>query len=128
MMYKDLSSYYGVVDNINITCEDDSAVLNGFINMLNTSKDLDGISERVFRPNLGTNLLRLLNDPIDDITAFQIKLELTQLGSQLDRARLIPDETTITPNHEDGCFEIKLVLKNMVTGNKISGFFNLNKS
>jgi phage baseplate assembly protein W len=128
MYYKDISSYYGVVENVPLLSDDDSAILNGFINLVNTLKDSDGISERPFRPNLGSKLMQLLQDPIDDITSFQIKLELIALGSQMSRAVLLNAETLVTPNVSEECFEVQAVLRNNITGEKITGFFNLTQS
>jgi hypothetical protein len=121
----DISSYFGVISDLDLLCLEDAAILNGFINLINTNKDIDGISERPFRPNLGTNLLTLLQDPIDNITAFQIKLQLMDLGSQISRAFIVSEETLIVANTQDECFNITLVLRNKITGGQITGYFTL---
>jgi hypothetical protein len=128
MYFIDISSYYGVVEGIPLLSEDDSAILNGFINIVNTIKDTDGISERPFRPNLGNKILQLLQDPIDATTAFQIKLELLSLGSQMTRAVILNSETLVIPNPQAECFEVQIVLRNSITGEVITGFFNLTRS
>ena len=122
--YRDLSTYYGELEGVGITCTDDDAILNGFINLVNTLKDSDGISERPFRPNLGSTFYSLVQDPLDDFTSFQIKRALEHLATQTTRAKF-SNSTTVTPNLNQQCFDIKIVLINTATGNTITGFFNL---
>jgi hypothetical protein len=71
--------------------------------------------------------MNLLQDPIDTITSFQIKLELAQLCEQLSGATFV-SSTTVTPNVSDACFEITLVLKSVLTGDLITGFITLKNS
>ena len=119
-----ISTQYGSMLGVEILCDGDDAILNGFINLINTLKDSDGISERVFRPNVGSNLQYLLQDPMDDTTAFQLKLAIQNLVDQSPRYTL-SSNTSITANKREGYYDIRLVLINNSTGKEITGFFNL---
>jgi phage baseplate assembly protein W len=126
IFYKDISTYFGVLEDMDLLCLDDDSILNGFINLLNTTKDQDGLGERPFRPNIGNTLMQLLEEPVDDMTAYKINMCLQDTAKQCARATLSP-KTTVTPNRESGSFDLRIVLISGITGKEITGFFNLKR-
>jgi phage baseplate assembly protein W len=125
--YVDINTYYGVVEDVNLLALDDDAILNGFLNILNTIKDQDGISEKPFRPNSGSSLYQLLQEPLDETTVFKIRMALEDAAKQLTRATIDLKQSVVQVNRDKGCFEIQLVLTNSITNKSITGFFNLAK-
>lgn len=119
-LFLDINSYYGTSeDNTELLCADDQAIVNGFINLINTNKDMDGISERVFRPNVGTTLLSLLDEPMDDLTVFSLKSELANLAKQISRAEFDSQNTTIVSDTENQQYIITIALVNKFSGRLI---------
>jgi len=117
-MYTDINPLYGVVPGItDLRCYDGQAIVIGLINTLNTMVDPDGISERPFRPNFpNQNFNRLLEEPIDDMTAFQINMALESILANNPRATFDPNNTSVVPNLAEAGFDISISLIDKITG------------
>jgi phage baseplate assembly protein W len=126
-IYTDINLYYESLEDTTFIITDEDAVLAGFLNILNTLKDADNIGERPFRPNIGSSLQRLLQDPLDAITAFQIKLALADIAKQANRCTFDFENTTITANLLAQCFDVRLVLINGFNGKIITSFLSLSR-
>ena len=122
--YVDINSMYSVSPTADILCEDDLAIINGIINTINTYADMDGISERPFIPSFYCGLILLLEDPVDDMTAFQVKIELENIIANNPRALIDATRTNVTPNAQGNGYDIDLGIINRFTKKTIvTSFF-----
>lgn len=126
-LYVDINSNYTADYSSNILCTGAQALLNSLINLINTIKDENGISERLFKPYLGTGLYRLLFEPIDSITAYKIRIYIDQLVEQEPRVMLVNNETSIIEDIENQCYYITLTIIDKATQEKASSNLILSK-
>jgi phage baseplate assembly protein W len=74
--------------------------------------------ERPFQPDLGSNIRRMLFEPIDDFTADSIKNEITlTINNYEPRARLI--EVNVTPRDTDQSYYVD-VLFSIINSQQVS--------
>lgn len=126
--YVDINSMYSVSPTADILCEDDIAIINGIINTLNTYADMDGISERPFIPSFYSSLILLLEEPVDTMTAFQIKIELENLIANNPRALIDNARTKVVPNSQGNGYDITLGVINRFTRKSIVTSFYYGKA
>lgn len=103
-LYIDINSQFGIANNV-VLLEDELAVLNSLINILNTAR-----GERVFQPALGTDLIRLLYEPIDENTAFLIELELAHAAAFEPRCQISRGATRVVPDYENECYMAEIAV------------------
>lgn len=78
------------------------AVVNSIKNLVLTNH-----YERPFRPNLGSNLRRLLFENADKLTATLIEREIEQVVNNFEpRARI--QKVTATPSNDESGFNVKM--------------------
>ena len=104
LFYSDINSTYGEGSN-EVLLEDELAILNSLLNIMNTTR-----GERVFQPNIGTDLTYLLFEPISDRTAFLIELELAHAAAFEPRCQLARDKTWVVPDYDNQCYNAQIVL------------------
>jgi phage baseplate assembly protein W len=86
---------------------DMAAVLQGVRNLFSTRP-----GERLFRPQVGTNLLGVIFQPIDNITSLQIKqLMITAVEQWEPRVSVDRQNTRITPVPEEEGYDIVIVYR-----------------
>jgi len=102
--YSDLDlnfTIHPVKKDINIW-KDEQAVIHAVRNLLVTSH-----YERPFQPDLGSNIRRLLFEPLDNITATSLEREIIQTITNFEpRVRII--ELDVSTNDERNAFEVYL--------------------
>jgi phage baseplate assembly protein W len=102
--YSDLDlnfNIHPVRKDINIWTNE-QAVIHSVRNLLVTSH-----YERLFQPDLGSNIRRLLFEPLDNITASNLDREIRQTIKNFEpRAKIIALD--VTPNEEQNAFGILL--------------------
>ena len=127
-IYTDINSLYKVLAEVdNILVFDEQAIIIGLINTLNTMVDQDGISERPFRPNFpNTNFTKLLNEPIDIMTAFQVNMALESILVNNPRAAYDPQNTSVVPNINAGGFDITIGLIDKISSRRVNFSFIYN--
>jgi len=100
--YSDLDlnfTIHPVKKDINIW-KDEQAVIHAVRNLLVTSH-----YERPFQPDLGSNIRRLLFEPLDNITATSLEREIIQTITNFEpRVRII--ELDVSTNDERNAFEV----------------------
>jgi len=100
--YSDLDlnfTIHPVKKDINIW-KDEQAVIHSVRNLLVTSH-----YERLFQPDLGSNIRRLLFEPLDNITATSLEREIIQTITNFEpRVRII--ELDVSTNDERNAFEV----------------------
>ena len=100
--YSDLDlnfNIHPVRKDINIW-KDEQAVIHAVRNLLVTSH-----YERPFQPDLGSNIRRLLFEPLDNITATSLEREIIQTITNFEpRVRII--ELDVSTNDERNAFEV----------------------
>ena len=126
-LYSDINSHYDPGTPSNLICTGAQALLNSIVNLINTIKDIDGISERPFKPYLGSELYLLLFDPIDDITSFKINMCLFNIVKQEPRATLVMGQTSVTPNIDQQGYDITLTIVDNTTNEVASSTLILSK-
>jgi phage baseplate assembly protein W len=104
IQYSDLNQ---VNPGINPVIIDMEAVLQGIRNLFSTRP-----GERLFRPQVGTNLLSVIFQPIDNITSQQIKqLLITAVELWEPRVSIDRRYTKITPVPEEEGYDIVILYK-----------------
>ena len=100
--YSDLDlnfTIHPVKKDINIW-KDEQAVIHAVRNLLVTSH-----YERPFQPDLGSNIRRLLFEPLDNITATSLEREIIQTITNFEpRVRII--DLDVSTNDERNAFEV----------------------
>lgn len=116
-LFSDINPRYGVsplgellfdVDAINASIE----------NILGTVP-----GERLFLPDFGSRISELLFQPIDDITASDLRSETIRAIEKWEpRVRIIDQETSIVPFPDDHRYQVIITYEVITTGN--TGIFN----
>jgi len=102
VIYKDLNNK---ANPNNPTLTNEYAVFQALDNLL-----LTNIGERLFLPEFGCKLEELLFQPIDEITAFEIKHYIIEAVRRWEqRVELI--STEVIPKPDDNAYEIRLIFK-----------------
>jgi phage baseplate assembly protein W len=97
---------------------DISAINNSISNILTTQ-----IGSRCFQPTYGSDLLKFLFEPIDELTAQSISFHIANsIGNWEPRIDLDYGRTTVTPNLELPGFDVNLVYRIKLT--KLIGTYN----
>jgi phage baseplate assembly protein W len=102
--FKDLSvtfKKHPVTDDL-IVVKDKVAIAQAVQNLLFTR-----IGERVFQPNLGSRLLNLLFEPLDNPTASLISLEIRQVLERYE-PRITINNVYTYPDSEENGFQVEL--------------------
>jgi phage baseplate assembly protein W len=102
--FKDLSvtfKKHPVTDDL-IVVKDKAAIAQAIQNLLFTR-----IGERVFQPNLGSRLLNLLFEPLDNATAALISLEIRQVLERYE-PRIGVNSVIAYPDSEENGFQVEL--------------------
>ena len=102
--FKDLSvtfKKHPVTDDL-IVVKDKAAIAQAIQNLLFTS-----IGERVFQPNLGSRLLNLLFEPLDNATAALISLEIRQVLERYE-PRIGVNSVIAYPDSYENGFQVEL--------------------
>lgn len=102
--FKDLSVTFKKhpVTNDLIVVKDKAAIAQAIQNLLFTR-----IGERVFQPDLGSRLLNLLFEPLDNATAALISLEIRQVLERYE-PRITVDRVIAYPDSEENGFQVEL--------------------
>lgn len=85
--------------DININ-KDDMAVINSIKNLLLTNH-----YERPFQPDLGSNIRKMLFEPLDVITASNLQREIIQTINNFE-PRVTINTLQVTPNEEKNAFGV----------------------
>lgn len=81
---------------------DDTAIINSIKNLLLTNH-----YERPFNPDLGSNIRKLLFEPIDAVTAIMVEREISQCITNFEpRVRVI--KTMVIPDYTNNGFTVQL--------------------
>jgi len=102
--FKDLSvtfKKHPVTDDL-IVVKDKAAIAQAIQNLLFTR-----IGERVFQPNLGSRLLNLLFEPLDNATAALISLEIRQVLERYE-PRIGVNSVNTYPDSDENGFQVEL--------------------
>ena len=102
--FKDLSvtfKKHPVTDDL-IVVKDKAAIAQAIKNLLFTR-----IGERVFQPNLGSRLLNLLFEPLDNATAALISLEIRQVLERYE-PRIGVNSVIAYPDSDENGFQVEL--------------------
>ena len=102
--FKDLSvtfKKHPVTDDL-IVVKDNAAIAQAVQNLIFTR-----IGERVFQPNLGSRLLNLLFEPLDNATAALISLEIRQVLERYEPRISVLNVLTYPDSDENG-FQVEL--------------------
>ena len=100
--FKDLSvtfKKHPVTDDL-IVVKDKAAIAQAIQNLLFTR-----IGERVFQPNLGSRLLNLLFEPLDNATAALISLEIRQVLERYE-PRIGVNSVDAYPDSDENGFQV----------------------
>lgn len=82
---------------------------------------------RAFRRQFGSRLLHLLFQPMDDITANAIGLELRQVAQEWER-RITDISVIVIPDYANQQYYVELTYRIPLLGNKMVNYkFNLNQ-
>lgn len=102
--FKDLSvtfKKHPVTDDL-IVVKDKAAIAQAIQNLLFTR-----IGERVFQPNLGSRLLNLLFEPLDNATAALISLEIRQVLERYE-PRIGVNSVNTYPDSDENGFQVEI--------------------
>ena len=102
--FKDLSvtfKKHPVSDDL-VVVKDKAAIIQSIRNLLLTNK-----GERPFQPQLGSDIYRLLFEPLDFGTAALIKQAVEETITNYE-PRVIVDTVLITPDFDSNGFEVEL--------------------
>ena len=102
--FKDLSvtfKKHPVTDDL-IVVKDKAAIAQAIQNLLFTR-----IGERVFQPNLGSRLLNILFEPLDNATAALISLEIRQVLERYE-PRIGVNSVIAYPDSDENGFQVEL--------------------
>jgi uncharacterized protein len=102
--FKDLSvtfKKHPVTDDL-IVVKDKAAIAQAIQNLLFTR-----IGERMFQPNLGSRLLNLLFEPLDNATAALISLEVREVLERYE-PRISVLSVLVYPDSDENGFQVEL--------------------
>lgn len=104
-IYTDINSQYGV-GNTEELLDDELAVLNSLINIMYTSR-----GERIFNPFIGTDITKLLFDPVDSSTAYLLELEIMHAVAQEPRCVLVRGATRVISDQLNQSYESVIAVR-----------------
>jgi phage baseplate assembly protein W len=81
---------------------DDQAVIRSVRNLL-----LTNFYERPFQPNLGSNINKLLFEPVNNLTSGNLKADIENVIKNYE-TRVSIDEIIVTPNADENAYYITL--------------------
>ena len=81
---------------------DDQAVIRSVRNLL-----LTNFYERPFQPNIGSNINKLLFEPINNLTSGNLKEDIRNVITNYE-PRVGIDEIVVTPNEDENAYNITL--------------------
>ena len=81
---------------------DDQAVIRSVRNLL-----LTNFYERPFQPNLGSNINKLLFEPVNNLTSGNLKEDIRNVITNYE-PRVGIDEIVVTPNEDENAYNITL--------------------
>lgn len=81
---------------------DDQAVIRSVRNLL-----LTNFYERPFQPNLGSNINKLLFEPVNNLTSGNLKEDIRNVITNYE-TRVGIDEIVVTPNEDENAYNITL--------------------
>jgi phage baseplate assembly protein W len=81
---------------------DDQAVIRSVRNLL-----LTNFYERPFQPNLGSNINKLLFEPVNSLTSGNLKADIENVIKNYE-TRVSIDEIIVTPNDDENAYNITL--------------------
>lgn len=81
---------------------DERAVIGSIKNLLSTMH-----YERPFQPQIGSNITKLLFEPMDKLTAISVEREVTQTITNYE-PRVKIDEIIVTPDYDNNSYQITL--------------------
>jgi len=81
---------------------DDQAVIRSVRNLL-----LTNFYERPFQPNLGSNINKLLFEPVNSLTSGNLKADIENVIKNYE-TRVGIDEVVVTPNEDENAYYIML--------------------
>jgi phage baseplate assembly protein W len=81
---------------------DDQAVIRSVRNLL-----LTNFYERPFQPNIGSNINKLLFEPVNDLTSGNLKEDIRNVITNYE-TRVGIDEIIVTPNADENAYFIML--------------------
>jgi phage baseplate assembly protein W len=81
---------------------DDQAVIRSVRNLL-----LTNFYERPFQPNLGSNINKLLFEPVNSLTSGNLKEDIRNVITNYE-TRVSIDEIVVTPNEDENAYNITL--------------------
>ena len=104
-IYIDINSQYGI-GNTQELLADELAVLNSIINIMYTLR-----GERIFNPFIGTDVTKLLFDPVDSGTAYLLELEIMHAVAQERRCSLIRGSTRVYADQFGQFYEATIAVR-----------------
>lgn len=81
---------------------DDQAVIRSVRNLL-----LTNFYERPFQPNIGSNINKLLFEPVNNLTSGNLKEDILNVITNYE-TRVSIDEIVVTPNEDENAYNILL--------------------
>ena len=81
---------------------DDQAIIRSVRNLL-----LTNFYERPFQPNLGSNINKLLFEPVNSLTSGNLKEDIRNVITNYE-PRVGIDEIVVTPNEDENAYNITL--------------------
>lgn len=81
---------------------DDQAVIRSVRNLL-----LTNFYERPFQPNIGSNINKLLFEPVNSLTSGNLKEDIRNVITNYE-TRVSIDEIVVTPNEDENAYNITL--------------------
>lgn len=121
IVYSDVNVDLGTTSQYELLYNED-AIRRSLLNILLTVK-----GSRPFRRSFGSNLMALLFDPLDVVTAKRIR---TQLMTDIVRhePRIILDDVEVIPDYSNDCYYVNVVGRMLRLDNKsLSLNFNLKR-
>jgi len=100
--FSDINSQFGVIGNL-LLVEEELAVLNSILNLIRTTK-----GERVKNPLVGCDIVYLLYEQLDTVTAGFILDEIKYVLGFEPRARYVQEKTKISIDYDERIYYISL--------------------
>lgn len=95
----------------------ESAINQALVSLFSTTK-----GERLFNPNYGSNIKRLLFEPLDTLTAERLADDI-KLGIRIWEPRIELTELAITVDHDDSLY--KILIEYQILNTLLKGTLNV---
>ena len=104
--YSDIRAKFGQdTSSKKVLATDLEAILEAINNLLTTSRN-----ERLFRPEIWSDLDNLLFEPISEAIAYDIMDEIDRLISRWEpRVTLLMGKSSIKPDYDNETYEVRLI-------------------